>query len=286
MLAALYVDLDGTLLGPGGSLLAAADGGVSLLGVRAVEACLRAGVEVVVVTGRRQASAFEDARLLGGRAYIFELGCGLVLDAELEWLTDGLEPSATAGSIYEQIEASGAPELLLDRYAGALQYHTPWSEGREVSHLLRGQVDVPEANALLAGAGHPHLRLVDNGVLAAHGVNVDGSVLGLSVDRVHAYHLMPAGASKARAVARHMQNRGYAPADCIAVGDSREDMEMAAVVSRFWLVANGAQRDPSLGADAARHPRVRVCEESYGAAVYEAVLSTLAQQRGGATVSL
>ena len=44
----LYVDLDGTLLGPGASLLTGADGGFSLLGVRALEACARADVEVVI----------------------------------------------------------------------------------------------------------------------------------------------------------------------------------------------------------------------------------------------
>ena len=38
----LYLDMDGTLLGPGGGLLSAAGGGTSLLGVRAIEACLRA----------------------------------------------------------------------------------------------------------------------------------------------------------------------------------------------------------------------------------------------------
>ena len=69
---------------------------------------------------------------------------------------------------------------------------------------------------------------------------------------VHAYHLIPAGASKARAVARHMQTRGYAPADCIAVGDSREDMEAARVVGTFWLVANALERDPTLAAERAR----------------------------------
>ncbi len=66
---------------------------------------------------------------------------------------------------------------------------------------------------------------------------------------VHAYHLIPAGASKARAVARHMQARGYCPEECIAVGDSREDMEAAAVVGTFWLVANALERDPTLAPD-------------------------------------
>jgi hydroxymethylpyrimidine pyrophosphatase-like HAD family hydrolase len=96
---------------------------------------------------------------------------------------------------------------------------------------------------------------------------------------VHAYHLIPAGASKARAVARHMQSRGYAREDCIAVGDSREDLEAASVVDTFWLVANALERDRSLEADVAGRAGVRVASESYGAGVYEAVVSTFAERR-------
>jgi len=275
----VYVDLDGTLLGPGGSLLTGFDGGFSLDGVRALQACARVDAEVVIYSGRRQESVVEAARLLGQRSYIFELGCGLVLDGELEWLTDGVEPSVELGTIYDQIGASGAPELLLGSFAGRLEYHTPWSFGRDVSHLFRGEVDLGVAASVLAAGGFDWLRLVDNGVLAAHGVNVDGAAFGLETERVHAYHLIPKGASKARAVARHMQNRGYSAADCIAVGDSREDMDAAEVVGCFWLVANGLARDPGLEAEVgARGSRVRVASEAYGAGVYEAVVTTLAER--------
>lgn len=266
----LYVDLDGTLLGPGASLLRGADGRFSSLGVRALEACWRADVEVVLYSGRRQQSVFESARLIGASSYAFELGCGVVVDGELEWLTGGIEPSATAGSIHDQIEASGAPALLLERYAGRLEYHTPWSIGREVSHLFRGAVDLAEVRDVLAAAGLDWLRLVDNGVVRVHAEQMPGLAV------VHAYHLVPGAASKARAVARHMQARGYAPEDCIAAGDSREDMDASAVVATFWLVANALERDPTLAAEVAGRPGVRVASEPYGAGVYEAVVTTLA----------
>jgi hydroxymethylpyrimidine pyrophosphatase-like HAD family hydrolase len=269
-LRCVYVDMDGTLLGPGASLLRGADGGFSALGVRALEACWRASVEVVLFSGRKQSSVFEGARLIGSSAYIFELGCGLVIDDGLEWLTGGVEPSAERGSIFAQIEASGAPALLLERYAGRLEYHTPWSYGREVSHLFRGFVDLAEVSAVLDDAGFSWLRLVDNGVIREHADRFPG------IPVVHAYHLIPAVASKARAVARHMQARGYAASECIAVGDSREDMDTASVVGVFWLVANGLERDPTLAGELPRRPAVRVASESYGAGVYEAVVTTLA----------
>jgi hydroxymethylpyrimidine pyrophosphatase-like HAD family hydrolase len=270
----VYTDLDGTLLGPGASLLRGGDGGFSLLGVRALEACSRAGAEVVLFSGRRQGSVFEASRLIGASSYVFELGCGLVVDGELEWLTDGLEPSSSAGSIYDQIEATGAPARLLAHFAGQLEYHMPWALGREVSHLFRGSVDLTEASALLADAGLGWLRLVDNGVVRAEAEQMPGLPI------VRAYHLIPAVASKARAVARHMQARGYAPEDCIAVGDSREDLDAADVVGTFWLVANALERDPELESEAAPRARVRLAGERYGAGVYEAVVTTLAEGRG------
>jgi len=269
----LYVDLDGTLLGPGGSLLHGADGGFALDGVRALQACWRAGVEVVLYSGRRQSSVFENSRIIGSSSYIFELGCGLVIDGELEWLTDGIIPSDSNGTIYEQIERSGAPALLLDRFTGRLEYHTPWSIGREVSHLFRGAVDPEEVRAVLDEAGLGWLRLVDNGVVRAASEQMEGLPV------IHAYHLIPSGASKARAVARHMQGRGYTAADCIAVGDSREDMDAALVVGAFWLVANALERDPDLGGEVTRRRGVRVASEPYGAGVYEAVVTTLATER-------
>src|SRR5581483_10885519 len=135
---------------------------ISLLGVRAVEACLRAGVEVVIMSGRRRAQVAEDARLLGSPAFIYEAGCVLEMDGETLWMTEIVAGERT---VHEQIEESGAPALLLEHYAGWLEYHDPWHENREISHLFRGHVDAEEVDELLRERGLGHLRLVDNGVL-------------------------------------------------------------------------------------------------------------------------
>src|SRR5215208_6097663 len=138
VLRATYLDLDGTLLGHGGSLFRDADGAFTLLGARALEACARAGVEVVPYSGRRQSTMVHETRMLGVSSYIFEAGCGLVLDGEVEWLTDGLEPR-DGRTIHDQIEASGAVAMLLSRYAGRLEVYSPWSSAREVSVLFLGE---------------------------------------------------------------------------------------------------------------------------------------------------
>jgi hydroxymethylpyrimidine pyrophosphatase-like HAD family hydrolase len=267
---AVYTDLDGTLLGRGASLFRDGEGQFTLLPARALEACHRAGVEVVIKSGRRRSQVMEDARLIGQSSYIFEVGSGLVIDGELEWLTGDLQPRDGV-TVYALVERSGAPALLLERYAGSLEHHAPWHLDREVSHLFRGLVDTAEANALLAEAGHGDLRLVDNGVISRRETELD------LPGQPHAYHLIPAASSKAGAVARHMQARGYAREECLGIGDSREDLEVAATVGRFFLVANALERDPGLGSAAARYGNVEVTEGSHGEGFYEAVIRALAE---------
>jgi phosphoglycolate phosphatase len=269
----VYVDLDGTLLGWRASLLHDGEGNVSLDGVRAVQACLRAGVEIVLMSGRRRAQVHEDARLLGQDSFIFEAGACMVLGADWQlggeehWLTGEMVPGEL--SVAEQIERSGAPGLLLERYVGRLEYHEPWHVAREVSHAFRGLVDAEEVDALLVEHGHENLRLVDNGV-----VNRRSPALA-ELEHVRGYHLVPAGASKEAAVALHMRVRGYAREETFAVGDSREDLACARHVGAFWLVANAVARDPSIRAAMAAYENVRVSEAAHGAGVYEAVVSTL-----------
>jgi hydroxymethylpyrimidine pyrophosphatase-like HAD family hydrolase len=268
LIRCVYTDLDGTLLGRGASLFRDADGGFTLLPARALEACFRAGVEVVIKSGRRKAQVMEDARLLGQTSYIFEVGSGLVVDGEETFLTGEWQPR-DGKTIHELIGESGAPALLLERYAGRLEYHEPFHAGRQVSHLMRGLVDCDEANTLLAEHGFGTLRLVDNGAIAPK-----GSLRGLG-GPPHSYHLIPAGTSKARAVAAQMQARGYAPAECIAVGDSREDLGVARHVGRFFLVRNAIEKDPAIAEGLAAN--VEVTDGRNGEGFYEAVVRALAE---------
>ena len=112
-LRCVYTDLDGTLLGAGASLFRDGEGGFTLLPARALEACHRAGVEVVLKSGRRKAQVMEDARLIGQSAYIYEVGSGLVIDGEEQLLCgefaprDGRTP-ARADRRHRRARAAGA----------------------------------------------------------------------------------------------------------------------------------------------------------------------------------
>ena len=267
-LRCVYTDLDGTLLGRGASLFHDGEGLVTMAGAKAIQACLRADVEVCIYSGRNEVQVKEDARLFGQTAYIFEVGCGVVIDGEVEYLTGDLQPTPDF-SIFEQIDRSGAPQLLLEAYPGRLEHHAPWHINRKISHLFRGAVDVNAANSLLDSEGLGYLRLVDNGRLRRPS-HVPG------VDHLSAYHLIPRVAGKGAAVSRHMQIRGYRPDECIAVGDSAEDLEVARVVGHFFLMRNAVEQNPELEAAVQAHSNVTVTEAANGAGVYEAVVGTLA----------
>src|SRR3954452_7421256 len=180
-LRCVYCDIDGTLVGRGGSLFHDAEGAVTMAGARAVEACLRAGVEIVLVSGRRRVTVEQPARVIGAPSFIYESGAAVVLSGEEHWLTDGFTPRE-GRTIFEQITDTGAPALLLEHFAGRLEYHDPWHLGREVSHLFRGRIDALEADALLRERGLDALRMVDNGTMHPR---VAGH------EDWHAYHLVP-----------------------------------------------------------------------------------------------
>jgi HAD superfamily hydrolase (TIGR01484 family) len=267
-LRCVYTDLDGTMLGRGASLLRDAEGNFSTLAVRALEACHRAGVEVVIKSGRRRAQVHEDARLIGQPAFIYEMGAGLVDAGEEVFLTGSFDPDGHE-SVHDQIERSGAPALLLEQFPGRLEYHAPWHTERRFSHLFRGHVPPSEVEALFA-ARDLDLRFVDNGITRRRSPE-------LEVDEVHVYHLIPAAAGKGRAVATHMRRRGLRPEETVAIGDSRGDLEVADVAGRFFLVANGLEHDPQIRDSFAHRPNVTVTEEPMTAGFYEAIVRSLAE---------
>jgi hypothetical protein len=138
VLRCVYVDLDRTLLGAGGSLLHDADGAFTLLGARALEACDRAGAELVIHSSEPTAEVEPVARLLGTPAFIAD--DVLVLEGE-EQATDGL-PDAVARHLQaracarDDAIAVGA-ELGLEAVVGTL-----WLSGGVLDDpLLRLEIE-------------------------------------------------------------------------------------------------------------------------------------------------
>src|SRR5204862_2388305 len=130
-LRGVYPDPDGTLLGPHGPPSRDPGGGFSLKQARALEACHRAGVEVVIMSGRREAQVMSDARLIGQTSYIYEAGCGILIDGERTLLTGDWVPDED-GTPAEKMLASGVPDLLFERFPSRLEWHHPWHRDRRL----------------------------------------------------------------------------------------------------------------------------------------------------------
>lgn len=238
----LFTDLDGTLLGLRASLMTDSAGATTLETVRAIAALNRAGLSVVVTSGRNSRQLRELTRLLDWPDFIGELGClrcydrGQVVEFDTGvWPNGSLSDGETP---FEAIERAGAVETLMDRFPGLIEYHDPWHLDREVTHLMRGNVPIDEAQASLDELELP-VSLIDNGIIRPlrHGL--------VGVDEIHAYHLVPTGTSKEASIGAYLAARGIAADEAIAVGDSAADIGMADMVGTAFCVANGLA-DPML----------------------------------------
>ncbi len=233
----LYTDLDGTLVAPGGSVLADATGTPSTLVAERIVALARTGLSVVPISGRGRLQLREFTQLLGWDGYIAEAGGIIVhgtgLDAEIRvdrgtWPDDAVSVSE---SPFEAMNRAGAAEALIAAFPGRIEHYAPWQMEREVSLLLRGCLDVAEGQAVLDGLPLA-LDLVDNGMLRNRGTLTCD-------DRIpHAYHVVPRGVSKARAIEIDLAWRGLARDQAAAIGDSATDLEMADAVGVMALVGN------------------------------------------------
>jgi hypothetical protein len=275
-LKVLYTDLDGTMVGPYGNFFAAEDRTPTLAPARALLELHRAGVAVVLVSGRTRAQLQETGLIFGADGFVAELGALVGWDrGRSVQVLPGAMPERFAGQLpIEVMNAGGLPEALFARWPGQLQWHAPWHAGHEADVMVRGRVDVAEVEAWLAAEGWGWLRLRDNGVMP----NRTFPGLAPQGHPAHIYHLMPDGLSKGGAVGWDLARRGLSPADAVAVGDSASDLGMAGYVGRMWVTANGAAAPhmaPLLAAARAAGQDVRVTTEPVGVGWAEAVMDGL-----------
>ena len=235
-------DLDGTLLGLGGSVLIDAKGAPALTTVQAIVDINRAGLDVVVCTGRNRIQAGEVSRILGWSSFIAELGCIVMYDrrepAEYllgEWPDGMLLPGETP---HQAMTLYGALKVLTETFPGKIEEHDPWHTDREVTHVLRGSIDCAGAQTALDTLEVP-IAIIDNGI-----VHPPRHTL-VDVDEVHVYHLVPRGTSKEAAIRTLLARRGLTPDDAIAIGDSATDVEMMNAAALGVLVSN-ALVDPKV----------------------------------------
>ncbi|TYP84834.1 HAD family hydrolase [Blastococcus xanthinilyticus] len=237
----VYTDLDGTMVGPRGSFWHTAGRELTDGPAGALLDLHRAGVSLVLVSGRTYEQVVEAARIFAADGAIAELG------ATIGW-GSGRDTHRLRGELPEQygdrtpmevMAELGVVEELIAANPGRLEWHAPWHATHATDALLRGRVDPLSVDAWLAERGAGWLTLKDNGAIPP------ASWMGLAADPAppRVYHLMPRGISKGAAIAWDLERRALSPDDAVAIGDSVSDLDMAPAVGRLWITANGGAVD-------------------------------------------
>ncbi len=268
----VYTDLDGTMVGPRGSFWHTADRALTSGPATALVELHRAGIPLVLVSGRTHAQLVEAARIFAAAGTIADLGSLVSWNAGREThLLTGELPEEYAGRTPMAVMTElGIVEQLLAAHPGRLEWHAPWHAEHTGDALLRGRVDPAAVDGWLAERGAGWLTLNDNGAMGP--TSRTGLVEAAQPGRI--YHLLPRGISKGAAVAWDLERRGLAPEDAVAIGDSVSDLDMAPAVSRLWMTANGAAVEGMAGLlDAV--PNVSITESAMGEGWAQAVLASL-----------
>jgi len=268
----VYTDMDGTMVGPRGSFWHTADRKLTAEPATALLELHRAGVPLVLVSGRTQLQLAEDGRIFAADGSIAELGALVSWDAGREMqLLPGALPAEYAGRAPMQVMTElGIVDALFARHPGRLELHSPWHADHTADAMLRGRVDPAAVDAELADLGAGWLTLKDNGALPA----TTRTTLDPDPAPPRVYHLMPRGISKGAAIAWDLRRRGIDPADAVAIGDSISDLEMAPTVGRLWITANGAAVE-GMAALLSAVPNVSVTRAAMGEGWAQAVRASL-----------
>jgi hypothetical protein len=268
----VYTDLDGTMVGPRGSFWTTAAGELTADPATALLDLHRAGIPLVLVSGRTHPQVVEAARIFAADGGIAELGALVSWNSGREvQLLPGELPARFAGRTPISVMTElGIVERLFAEHPGRLEWHEPWHADHTSDALLRGRVDPLAVDAWLAAQGAGWLTIKDNGAIPA------SSRMTLTPDALppRVYHLMPRGISKGAAIAWDLRRRGLAPEDAVAIGDSVSDLDMAPAVGRLWITANGAAVDGMAGLLAAV-PNASVTGAPMGEGWAEAVRASL-----------
>jgi hypothetical protein len=256
-LTTVYTDIDGTLVGPRGCFFLSADGQYTLKPARTLIKALEKEIDIVLVSGRNIKQLMDDARLLGLKNYIGEMGAQIVHNQGQKIIIDVGDFPLTEGSAYKTMLKNGVLDLIFSSFPKKIEHHEPWSDYRECTAVLRGQVDADEVNRLLVANGFTNLKLVDNG-------RIERESDALDVKEMHAYHLIPAGVSKEGGVAKDRNLRKIPKNNCIAIGDAEADLAFASEVGAFFMVHNGLVDNSHLAEKLLHTPNVFICDKSMG----------------------
>jgi Cof subfamily protein (haloacid dehalogenase superfamily) len=261
-------DLDGTVV--------RWDGTISARTVAAFDACQRAGIDIVFVTGRPPRWLADVVEQTGHRGFALCANGALVYDLATEQVVRS--HPITRADVLEarRLLRDAVPDatFAIETLAGFRReerYQTRWDTGAErlVGPLEDLLVDDPGVLKLLcrneSGSSDELLEVAQtalDGIATPTHSNPHDTLLEVSA----------LGVSKAATVAELATERGIAQSDVVAFGDMPNDLELLAWAGRGYAMSGG--HPDAIAAAPYLAPR---CEDDGVARVLEELLSTVAR---------
>jgi len=252
-LKVIYTDLDGTLFNERGCLIKDHKDCYYFDAVRLLRDINDRKMDIVTVSGRNKYQLRYIAQMIGVENYIAELGAELIYA-----LGEKVYPTFDDNNSKYELTNGGKDllkitELLRKNFPGRIESKIEWSKYRSYNALFFGEIDLGRANRMLESEGYEGLILVDNGFSSL-------VTLELDVKRLHIYNLMPAGVNKSNGVILDKKIRNFNTDNCIALGDSLEDLKMACEVKYFFLMRNALEHKETVAEELKKYKNVYITE--------------------------
>ncbi len=235
-LKVIYTDLDGTFLNDKGCLVKDWHGDYYLGVIKQLEKISKKNWDIVLVSGRNKVQLKYNAQFIGVKNYIAELGSELVYDLGKKVFVTFDNKKYHYDLTYKSKDLLDIIKLFKEKFPGKIDSNMKWSINRSYNALFFGEIDLDLANKILEDNGYSGLILVDNGFSSL----VD---LDINVKKLHIYNLLPYGVNKSNGVKLDKKIRNLKRKNCIALGDSVEDLKIAKEVQFFFLMRDAIEHN-------------------------------------------
>jgi Cof subfamily protein (haloacid dehalogenase superfamily) len=241
----IAIDIDGTLLDPQMRISAANS--------RALRAAREAGVEIVLVTGRRHAFALPVAQALGFDLWMISSNGAVTRSTAGEFFHRDLLPAATARKLIAAMDRYRANAVLtFDRESkGALVIERAdelnaaiarWMEKNAafIEHIvpLEGALVTDPVQLMFCGTMARMAEAQATLAMAAMEQQITVLKTEYPARNLCLVDILNAGCSKGHAVARWAQHRGYSREQVMAIGDNYNDVEMLEFAGLPFIMGN------------------------------------------------
>ncbi len=252
-LKVIYTDLDGTLFNERGCLIKDHKNNYYFDAIRLLRNINDRKLDIVTVSGRNKYQLRYIAQMIGIENYVAELGAELIYG-----LGETVYPTFDDNNRKYELTNGGKDllkimELLRKNFPGRIESKIEWSKYRSYNALFFGEIDLGRANRMLESEGYEELVIVDNGFSSL-------VTLDLDVKRLHIYNLLPADVNKSNGVVLDKKIRNFNTNNCIALGDSLEDLKMADEVKYFFLMRNALEHKETVAEELKKYKNVYITE--------------------------